>query len=71
MQNQRVLRAADRREGSEKVRKKNPWIQKRNRTLGNFDFASTISLLLMGYGVYCLLNWATDLAKSFGTPKHG
>jgi hypothetical protein len=53
------------------VRKKNPWIQKRNRTLGNFDFASTISLLLMGYGVYCLLNWATDLAKSFGTPKHG
>jgi hypothetical protein len=52
------------------VRKRNPWIQKRDKSLGDFSFPKTLSFLLMSYGVYCLINWFSELVANIGSPKH-
>ena len=43
--------------------KKNPWIAK-SSSMGGLDIAEGIKLLLMGYGVFCMINYIKNMFKS-------
>lgn len=54
------------------MRTRNPWIPKKSgKTLGNLDMPQTVSLLLMSYGFYCLINWISDFVGGLRSPRHG